>query len=880
MFALILIRIYSMVEIIMKSKNSKKTIRIVLVLLFVVSGFTVSINSEQESFYSDVGGLEPERYSTIQEVQIDKNNTEYIWNTSPVYQLQKTTSDSIDYIAYSNEHIENFGNNRNDKSCWQSNLFENNILSIQHDNEVENKQDTSPVSFYTYNPQDYTDHAPIVIEGDENFTEENGVTGGSGTKNDPYIIEGWKINKATAVSIEKTSSYFVIRDCLFDVESGSGFAIISMDWYTSNGTIQNVILNSSKNPRYRNNGILIGPGSSNIKLENLWIAAYQGIYFAYLGGSEGFVYEDVINRNISIDNCSIYHCGEGIHMRYCESVSISNTSISVYDPFNSPHLLTGFDMGHCDQVSIKDCEISHNELVFDMDSCSHYLLRNNNIYDNDELIQIFWNIAMYYGFYAPGVSVETDLACFDHDIDTSNLVDGKPIYYLRNESDITIDGSIYDISFLVLYNCDNVTVRNVDSIKIFIIGSENNTIESCQPVEQSQFGFLLFHSSKNIIRDCHLRDTGMMMFFSSLNILRNNTFTIDDYSHINFARGGFFVYGNQTEEYAQDIDTSNIINNKPMKYLVGQKDHRISSDDFGYLALVNCKNIEVVNVKVQERSQGLLIANTTDSVIKKCTFLQNIYGIFIFDSYDVTVSNCVFKRQNNIGIGIDSSHDIEMIRCQGVNNGVHVEMKLCSECTVGMCYFGYYCCFQLVHSYENFFFLNTIASQQFMYINGGGGNEICYNKLNRCLFGLELFHGTGNNIHHNDFLSNMDTAIYLYETIEDTVHHNNIKNTGGLGLEGEGISLQRSENVSINYNNIQGNTVGVEAYLYHSDLNVQHNYWGSRDGAAGYGSGDGDILDAHISGDETVSYEPYLKKPVYFNRILGGLIYYLNQEMI
>jgi len=35
----------------------------------------------------------------------------------------------------------------------------------------------------------YTFHEPIIIEGDNNFTRENGVVGGLGTENDPYIIE-------------------------------------------------------------------------------------------------------------------------------------------------------------------------------------------------------------------------------------------------------------------------------------------------------------------------------------------------------------------------------------------------------------------------------------------------------------------------------------------------------------------------------------------------------------------------------------------------------------------------------------------------------------------------------------------------------------------
>jgi len=35
---------------------------------------------------------------------------------------------------------------------------------------------------------------PIIITGDNDFTEANGVTSGSGTAGDPYIIENWAID--------------------------------------------------------------------------------------------------------------------------------------------------------------------------------------------------------------------------------------------------------------------------------------------------------------------------------------------------------------------------------------------------------------------------------------------------------------------------------------------------------------------------------------------------------------------------------------------------------------------------------------------------------------------------------------------------------------
>jgi len=62
-------------------------------------------------------------------------------------------------------------------------------------------------------------HEPIYISGNEGFTPENGVVSGSGTEEDPYIIEGWEIDVTGSPSgisygiyIEKTDAYFIIRN--------------------------------------------------------------------------------------------------------------------------------------------------------------------------------------------------------------------------------------------------------------------------------------------------------------------------------------------------------------------------------------------------------------------------------------------------------------------------------------------------------------------------------------------------------------------------------------------------------------------------------------------------------------------------------------------
>jgi len=98
--------------------------------------------------------------------------------------------------------------------------------------------------------------APIWINGDHEFTAENGVVGGTGTPSDPFIISGLKIDAGPCdygIRVERTSSYFEIRD--IEV-SGAAKAGIYLS-YTENGTVIGCRLVANWS------GIVINFGSTN-----------------------------------------------------------------------------------------------------------------------------------------------------------------------------------------------------------------------------------------------------------------------------------------------------------------------------------------------------------------------------------------------------------------------------------------------------------------------------------------------------------------------------------------------------------------------------------------------------------------------------------------
>lgn len=88
-------------------------------------------------------------------------------------------------------------------------------------------------------------HDPIVIDGDTDFTYANGVVRGSGTLDDPYVIEGWDISSlgttGAAIHVNNTMASFVIRDVsVSSIGTGTGIVLENL----ANGTVEDVTVSN------------------------------------------------------------------------------------------------------------------------------------------------------------------------------------------------------------------------------------------------------------------------------------------------------------------------------------------------------------------------------------------------------------------------------------------------------------------------------------------------------------------------------------------------------------------------------------------------------------------------------------------------------------
>ncbi len=157
--------------------------------------------------------------------------------------------------------------------------------------------------------------------------------------------------------------------------------------------------------------------------------------------SEGIYLSDSFNNTITGN--SISNNNAGIRLQYSNHNTISYNI--VFSNFNE-----GINLLGSNNNTLTGNAVSNNNegISIEYYSSGNNKLRNNILQDNVCNIHVGdWSVP----------------DC-QQDIDTSNTVNGKPIYYWVEEKDKTIDGST-DAGYVALISCNNIVVKDLDLTK-------------------------------------------------------------------------------------------------------------------------------------------------------------------------------------------------------------------------------------------------------------------------------------------------------------------------------------------------------------------------------------------------------------------------------
>ncbi len=413
---------------------------------------------------------------------------------------------------------------------------------------------------------------------------------------------------------------------------------------------------------------------------------------------------------------------------------------------------------------------------------------NNNLVNND--------------FFIEG----DELAHYNsHNIQTNNLVNGKPICYYKNNESIVIDG--IPVGQLIIVNCTGLNVSNLiinnTNIGIMIAYTTYTSVTS-NNISNNEYGIWLYQSSNNILSGNNIMDNGngiwlchsskyniiennnvsknergiKLEWLSSHNNIKNNVvslnngtgisfycgfnFVVDNYifsnkvngvyifesSRIkfynnNFVNNGITIKGSGESNYnSHDMPTNNTVNNKPLYYITNQEDIDFDGISVGQLILASCKNIRITNLEIENTDIGIEVAFSENIIIDSNNLSNNKHGIWLYLSTNNNINNNIVSLNKWHGIVLDDS-----------SKNYLTDNIVTSNQRDGI---------NLYHSLNNYITGNIISSNNESGISLRPGskhnniieNNITYNKY----YGINIQNTYDNIIYHNNFIDNLNQA--------------------------------------------------------------------------------------------------------------------------
>ncbi|MFO7992283.1 MAG: right-handed parallel beta-helix repeat-containing protein [Thermoplasmata archaeon] len=597
----------------------------------------------------------------------------------------------------------------------------------------------------------YASHAPIRIDDNSELAAE--ASSGSGTENDPYIIEGYEIDgggEGYCVYIGNTTDYYVLRDCYLYNASSYGEHGVHI-YYSVNGRLKN---NTVINNYY---GIHLDELADNNRLDENNVSSNSDLGI-HLYNSD----------NNLIENNNVSNNGKGIYISYSHNTQISNNTafsnhdegIYVSDSDNNevynntasnsiegngitlarsdrntiPSNIASSNYGH----GIRICDgstkntISNNNLTsngnggINLDDSDSNTLVENHMSSNDQygieihrssVANLTSNEMIGEGIYISG----SDLIHWNtHTIDTLNTVNGNSVQYWKNETSGTIPS---DSGEVILANCSEVTVedQNVSDANVGILlgFSDNNTVSRNTAIENSDYGIYLYQSKYNILTDNDVSSNyrGLYLDLSNDNTMINITASYNE-------NNGIYLYDSISNSFSNCTMTSNEADGIELDYFS------------------NNNILENNNASSSNTGSGIHLSQSSRNEISHTTASDNSGdGIYLYESNNNSFIDNDLTENGDDGISLSSSSHDNILRSNSASSNSDDGIVIWES------------------SSRNTLVNNTVSSNNFdgIRISGSIENTFTNNTVSFSgQYGIYVYNSNNNTIYHNNFIDNTD----------------------------------------------------------------------------------------------------------------------------
>jgi parallel beta-helix repeat protein len=319
---------------------------------------------------------------------------------------------------------------------------------------------------------------------------------------------------------------------------------------------------------------------------------------------------------------------KGFYLSAIKNVTITKTNIKGFT--------TGVALDSSSNNTISGNNITMRKNGIHLDCSSNNTISGNNITNNYDVMTCCY------------IGIRLENSSHNNTISRNNVVNATITLYGSSENTIygnSITGVRNTYGVYLEDAHSNSLARNKIARNKFGIGtfkSTNNTISNNNVTENNSYGIVLMTSSdmnsmsgNNVVSN---GEVGILLWNSSYNLLRNNSMT-DNLEN-------FGVVGWELSNFLHEVDSLNTVNKRPIYYWLDRRNMTIPNDA-GYVALINCTNMKVTNLNLQDNSQGMLLVYTTNSTITQNNIMTNYDGIWLYWS-----SNNKFYHNNLV----DNTH--------------------------------------------------------------------------------------------------------------------------------------------------------------------------------------------------------------------------------
>jgi len=398
-----------------------------------------------------------------------------------------------------------------------------------------------------------------------------------------------------------------------------------------------------------------------------------------------------------------------------------------------------------------------------------------------------------------------------------------------NEDNLTLDGAGHTVRSVHLSRKTGVTVKNLilEGYGIYLFHSSGCTIAGNTVNSSYGSGIVLGGSSYCSITDNTTNwngydgirlDYGMAGYTSHHCTLTGNTANSNRYNGITLNRGGVNTLRNNSMsgnrynfcliaepgdwDHSQDIDTSNLVDGRPIYYLTNEVNQVFdSSTDAGAFYLVKCDGITIKDLALANNGSGVRLYNTQNSTIENVTVSNCWGGIELLASTDNTVvgssaSNCRY------GMYIRDSSGSTLTGNTASTNETGIYLRGCSSSTLTDN--------TVSSNSRNGFSMGSCTAStltgNIALANGESGMRLsgCYDNTL-----------TGNTASNNGEGSWPDSGIWLENSSVSNLH-NNIADSN----RARGIFLDSSSTTTMTGNSMSGNVYNFGLFSWEDTHNI------------------------------------------------------------